>query len=84
MPSTFARSQSTSSARGLQPFFEQAGLHASPEKLHAVTPLIRERIKLLRDAVAGGEFLFRRRTRAVRPGGVDSAEGRCGAGAARA
>src|SRR5579863_8525646 len=29
----------------LQPFFAQAGLHASPEKLLAVTPLIRERIK---------------------------------------
>src|ERR1039457_2603067 len=35
----------------LQPFFQQAGLEAPPEKLLAVTPLIRERIKLLRDAV---------------------------------
>src|SRR6202453_4612042 len=34
--------------RQLQPYFEQAGLHPSPEKLLAVTPLIRERIKLLR------------------------------------
>jgi glutamyl-tRNA synthetase len=42
----------------LQPFFDQAGLHTSPEKLLAVTPLIRERIKLLRDAVAAADFFF--------------------------
>ncbi len=42
----------------LQPFFVQAGLHASPEKLLAVTPLIRERIKLLRDAVSAADFFF--------------------------
>jgi glutamyl-tRNA synthetase len=42
----------------LLPFFEQAGLHASPEKLLAVTPLIRERIKLLRDAVPAADFFF--------------------------
>src|SRR5450631_3447708 len=33
-------------SRQLLPFFEEAGLHASPEKVLAVTPLIRERIKL--------------------------------------
>ncbi len=42
----------------LQPFFEQAGLQPSPEKLLAVTPLIRERIKLLREAVAAADFFF--------------------------
>ncbi len=42
----------------LGPFFEQAGLHPSPEKLLAVTPLIRERIKLLRDAVSAADFFF--------------------------
>ncbi len=42
----------------LQPFLEQAGLHPSPEKLLAVTPLIRERIKLLRDAVSAADFFF--------------------------
>jgi hypothetical protein len=47
----------------LAPFFEQAGLHPSPEKglsemLLAVTPLIRERIKLLRDAVSAADFFF--------------------------
>jgi glutamyl-tRNA synthetase len=41
-----------------QPFFEQAGLHPSPQKLLAVTPLIRERIKLLRDAVSAADFFF--------------------------
>ena len=42
----------------LQPFFAQAGLHSTPEKLLAVTPLIRERIKLLRDAVSAADFFF--------------------------
>jgi glutamyl-tRNA synthetase len=42
----------------LQPFFELAGFHPSPEKLLAVTPLIRERIKLLRDAPSAADFFF--------------------------
>jgi glutamyl-tRNA synthetase len=42
----------------LQPFFQQAGLQAPPEKLLAVTPLIRERIKLLRDAITAADFFF--------------------------
>ena len=42
----------------LQPFFEQAGLNPSPEKLLAVTPLIRERIKLLGEAPAAADFFF--------------------------
>ncbi|MGA3264284.1 MAG: glutamate--tRNA ligase [Terracidiphilus sp.] len=42
----------------LQPFFEQAGFHPSPDKLLAVTPLIRERIKLLRDAPYTADFFF--------------------------
>jgi glutamyl-tRNA synthetase len=42
----------------LEPFFVQAGFNASPEKLLAVTPLIRERIKLLRDAVTAADFFF--------------------------
>jgi glutamyl-tRNA synthetase len=42
----------------LAPFFAAAGLHATPEKLLAVTPLIRERIKLLRDAVSAADFFF--------------------------
>jgi glutamyl-tRNA synthetase len=42
----------------LAPFFERAGFHAAPEKIAAVTPLIRERIKLLRDAVTAADFFF--------------------------
>jgi glutamyl-tRNA synthetase len=45
-------------SRDLLPFFEQAGFHPSPEKVLAVTPLIRERIKLLRDAVPAADFFF--------------------------
>ena len=45
-------------ARNLEPFFEGAGLHPSREKLLAVTPLIRERIKLLADAVPAADFFF--------------------------
>jgi glutamyl-tRNA synthetase len=45
-------------ARNLEPFFEKAGLHASPEKLLAVTPLIRERIKLLGEAPSAADFFF--------------------------
>jgi len=45
-------------SRCLQPYFEEADLHASPEKLLAITPLIRERIKFLRDAVSAADFFF--------------------------
>ncbi len=44
----------------LAPYFSEAGLEASPEKLLVVTPLIRERIKLLRDAVSAADFFFRK------------------------
>jgi glutamyl-tRNA synthetase len=42
----------------LQPFFDKAGLNASPEKLREVTPLIRERIKLMGEAPAAADFFF--------------------------
>jgi glutamyl-tRNA synthetase len=42
----------------LLPFFERAGFKASSEKLAAVTPLIRERIKLLGEAVGAADFFF--------------------------
>ena len=45
-------------SRCLTPFFEQAGFHPMPNKVAAVTPLIRERIKLLGDAVAAADFFF--------------------------
>jgi glutamyl-tRNA synthetase len=42
----------------LQPFFEQANLHPSSDKLLAVTPLIRERIRLLSEGVSAADFFF--------------------------
>ena len=44
--------------RDMEPFFKQAGFATSPEKIAAVTPLIRERIKLLREAVSAADFFF--------------------------
>jgi len=49
-------------ARLLQPFFDQFckenGLPSQPEKVVAITPLIRERIKLLKEAVSAADFFF--------------------------
>jgi glutamyl-tRNA synthetase len=42
----------------LRPFLEQAGFQVEPSKLLGVTPLIRERIKTLRDAAAVADFFF--------------------------
>jgi glutamyl-tRNA synthetase len=42
----------------LLPFLQQAGLSAIPEKLLQVTPLIRERIKFLRDVTTAADFFF--------------------------
>ena len=45
-------------SREIEPFLKQAGFDASQEKLLAVTPLIRERIKLLREAASAADFFF--------------------------
>jgi glutamyl-tRNA synthetase len=45
-------------ATDIRPFFERAGFHPTPEKVAAVTPLIRERIKLLGEAPAAADFFF--------------------------
>jgi glutamyl-tRNA synthetase len=42
----------------LLPSMNAAGYHPTPEKMLAVTPLIRERIKTLRDAPAVADFFF--------------------------
>jgi len=42
----------------LLPVVRDAGLAVSPEKMHAITPLIRERIKLLRDVLTAADFFF--------------------------
>ena len=46
-------------AQRLMPYAQQAGLtNATPEKLRAITPLIRERISLLRDVGTVADFFF--------------------------
>jgi glutamyl-tRNA synthetase len=45
-------------SRLLAPILAEAGFKATPEKLLAVTPLIRERIKYLNDAVTAADFFF--------------------------
>ena len=45
-------------ARSIEPFLTRAGFQPSPEKLAAVAPLIRERIKLLGDAASATDFFF--------------------------
>jgi glutamyl-tRNA synthetase len=45
-------------ARRLLPFLQEAGLDADPTTVRAVTPLIQERIKTLKDAVPLVDFFF--------------------------
>ena len=45
-------------AAGVLPYLAAAGFHVEREKLLKVTPLIQERIKLLRDAVEVADFFF--------------------------
>ena len=46
-------------AQQLMPYAQQAGFtNATPEKLRAITPLIRERIRLLRDVGTVADFFF--------------------------
>jgi glutamyl-tRNA synthetase len=42
----------------LLPIVHAAGFPIAPEKMHAITPLIRERIKLLRDVLTAANFFF--------------------------
>ncbi len=42
----------------LLPIVQAAGFHITPEKMLAITPLIRERIKLLRDVLTAADFFF--------------------------
>jgi glutamyl-tRNA synthetase len=44
--------------RRLLPVVRAAGFDVSPEKMLAITPLIRERIKLLRDVLSVADFFF--------------------------
>jgi glutamyl-tRNA synthetase len=45
----------------LLPVVRAGGFPVAPEKMRAITPLIRERIKLLRDVLTTADFLFRDR-----------------------
>ncbi|HEY1239492.1 MAG TPA: glutamate--tRNA ligase [Bryobacteraceae bacterium] len=45
-------------AKQLLPFVCAAGFHAGDEKMLQVTPLIQERIKLLRDVITAADFFF--------------------------
>ena len=45
-------------SRRLLSIVQGAGFHVTPEKMLRVTPLIRERIKLLRDVVTAADFFF--------------------------
>jgi glutamyl-tRNA synthetase len=45
-------------SRQLAPFLVKAGFDTTPEKIAAVAPLIRERIKLLGEAPAAADFFF--------------------------
>jgi len=42
----------------LLPIVHGAGFRVAPEKMRAITPLIRERIKLLRDVLTAADFFF--------------------------
>jgi glutamyl-tRNA synthetase len=42
----------------LLPIVQAAGFSIAPEKMHAITPLIRERIKLLRDVLTAADFFL--------------------------
>jgi glutamyl-tRNA synthetase len=42
----------------LLPIVQEAGFNVTPEKMLRITPLIRERIKLLRDVLTAADFFF--------------------------
>ena len=58
MPSTSAPCPSTNSARELIPFVPVAGLRPVARHAPQITPLIRERMKLLRDVQTVADFFF--------------------------
>ena len=60
----------------LAPFFMQAGFDTTPEKTLAITPLIRERIKLLARSRLLRRFLFSEGASSIRPSRADSVQGR--------
>ena len=65
----------------LLPIVREAGFQITPEKMQAITPLIRERITAATRCVDRRGFFLRRRASALRPGRADSAKRRRGHGA---
>ncbi len=65
----------------LLPIVHAAGFRVTPEKMLAITPLIRERIKLLRDVLTVADFFFADQLPPYDPGELISAEGRLSHGA---
>ena len=64
----------------LLPLVRAAGHDVSSERMLKITPLVRERIRLLNEALCVADFFFMPAIAALRYGGVDSAEGRRGYG----
>lgn len=52
----------------LLPIVREAGFEVTPERMLAITPLIRERIKLLRDVLTAADFFFVDQLPAYDPG----------------
>ena len=67
----------------LLPIVQGAGFNITPEKMLRITPLIRERIKLLRDVLTAADFFFVDQLPPVRFGRTDPAKGGRGHGARR-
>ena len=71
-------------AARLLPIVEAAGFPVDPEKLAQITPLIQERIRLLRDVLTVGDFFFVDELPPYDTRRADSEKGRRRAGRARA
>ena len=69
-------------SRRLLPVVRAAGFEVSPARMLQITPLVRERIRLLRDVLAVADFFLVDRLAAIRQRRADSAERRCGNGPA--
>ncbi len=67
----------------LLPVVRGAGFSVDPAKMLQITPLVRERIKLLRDVLTVADFSFLKPASTLRHRRTDSTEGRCRHGAQR-
>ena len=58
---TYPRSRSGGLSALLLPVVDRAGFPITPENMARITPLVRERIRLLNDVLTVGDFFFSRR-----------------------